>query len=96
MQLVRELSGTAPRAPPSDPRVLAAMETIRQRVDQTVALPEVATQGCESVARPLPASFCVADRHAAARNQMSSCRCKIDACLHLIPWSGQSSALPHQ
>jgi len=42
MQLVRELSGTAPRESPSDPRVLATLETIRQRVDQTVSLPEVA------------------------------------------------------
>jgi AraC family transcriptional regulator len=41
MQLIRELSGTVPREP-SDPRVLAAIDFIRQRVDQPVSLPEVA------------------------------------------------------
>ncbi|HYD75587.1 AraC family transcriptional regulator [Ramlibacter sp.] len=41
MQLVRDLSGAAPREP-SDPRVLAAIEYVRQRVDETVSLPEVA------------------------------------------------------
>jgi len=41
MQLVREVSRTAPREP-SDPRVLAAVEYIRQKVDQPVSLPEVA------------------------------------------------------
>lgn len=41
-QLLREVSGTAPLAPASDPRVLAAVEYIRQRVDQAVSLPEVA------------------------------------------------------
>lgn len=41
MQLVQELSGTAPREP-ADPRVLAAIDFIRQRVDQPVSLPEVA------------------------------------------------------
>jgi len=41
MQLVQEISRTAPREP-SDPRVLAAMEYLRQRVDQAVTLPEVA------------------------------------------------------
>lgn len=41
MQLVEEVSGTAPREP-SDPRVLAAVEYIRQRGDQAVTLPEVA------------------------------------------------------
>jgi AraC family transcriptional regulator len=41
MQLVQEVSRTAPREP-SDPRVLAAVEYIRQRVDQPVSLPEVA------------------------------------------------------
>ena len=40
-QLVRDLSGAAPRTP-SDPRVLAAIEYIRQRVDESVSLPEVA------------------------------------------------------
>lgn len=40
-QLVQEVSKTAPRAP-SDPRVLAAVEYLRQRVDQAVSLPEVA------------------------------------------------------
>jgi AraC-like DNA-binding protein len=42
MQLVQEVSNTAPRRDPSDPRVLAAVEYIRQRVDQPVTLPEVA------------------------------------------------------
>lgn len=41
MQLVQEISRTAPRDA-SDPRVLAAVEYIRQRVDQPVTLPEVA------------------------------------------------------
>jgi AraC family transcriptional regulator len=41
MQLVQDVSRTAPRAP-SDPRVLAAVEYIRQRVDQAVTLSEVA------------------------------------------------------
>lgn len=41
MQLVQELSRTAPREP-SDPRVLAAVEYIRQKVDQPLSLPEVA------------------------------------------------------
>lgn len=41
MQLVQEVSQTAPREP-SDPRVLAAVEYIRQRVGQPVSLPEVA------------------------------------------------------
>jgi AraC family transcriptional regulator len=41
LHLVREISQTAPREP-SDPRVLAAVEYIRQRVDQTILLPEVA------------------------------------------------------
>ena len=41
MQLVQDISRTAPRAP-SDPRVLAAVEYIRQRVDQPVSLSEVA------------------------------------------------------
>jgi AraC-like DNA-binding protein len=41
MQLVQEVSRTAPREP-SDPRVLAAVEYIRQRVDQPVSLAEVA------------------------------------------------------
>jgi AraC-like DNA-binding protein len=41
MQLVRDISRTAPREA-SDPRVLAAVEYIRQRVDQPVALAEVA------------------------------------------------------
>ncbi|MEJ8810866.1 AraC family transcriptional regulator [Variovorax ureilyticus] len=41
MQLVRDLSGAAPREP-SDPRVLAAIEYIRQRVDESVSLPDVA------------------------------------------------------
>ena len=41
MQLVHELSGTAAREP-ADPRVLAAIDFIRQRVDQRVSLPEVA------------------------------------------------------
>jgi AraC family transcriptional regulator len=40
-QLVQDVSQTAPRAP-SDPRVLAAVEYIRQRVAQAVSLPEVA------------------------------------------------------
>jgi AraC family transcriptional regulator len=40
-QLVQDVSKTAPRAP-SDPRVLAAVEYLRQRVDQPVSLPEVA------------------------------------------------------
>ncbi|MFL6694909.1 MAG: helix-turn-helix domain-containing protein [Ramlibacter sp.] len=41
LQLVRDISRTAPREP-SDPRVLAAVEYIRQRVDQPVSLAEVA------------------------------------------------------
>lgn len=41
LELVREISQTAPREP-SDPRVLAAVEYIRQRVDQAVSLNEVA------------------------------------------------------
>jgi AraC family transcriptional regulator len=41
MQLVRDLSGAAPRQP-SDPRVLAAIDHIRVRVDQPVSLAEVA------------------------------------------------------
>jgi AraC family transcriptional regulator len=40
-RLVQDISRTAPREP-SDPRVLAAVEYIRQRVDQAVSLPEVA------------------------------------------------------
>jgi len=43
MQLVRDISRSAPRAPPSDPRVREAVEYIRQRVAQPVSLPEVAT-----------------------------------------------------
>ncbi|GAB3757792.1 AraC family transcriptional regulator [Ramlibacter monticola] len=42
LQLIQDLSGTAPREP-SDARVLAAIEYIRQRVDQAVSLPEVAS-----------------------------------------------------
>ena len=42
MQLLREVSGTTPREPPSGLRVLAAVEYIRQRVDQAVSLSEVA------------------------------------------------------
>lgn len=41
MQLVRDLSGAVPRDP-SDPRVLAAIEYIRRRVDESISLPEVA------------------------------------------------------
>ncbi|NMM78914.1 AraC family transcriptional regulator [Acidovorax sp. SRB_24] len=41
MQLVQEISRTALREP-SDPRVLAAVEYLLQRVDQAVTLPEVA------------------------------------------------------
>jgi AraC family transcriptional regulator len=41
MQLVHELSGAAPREP-ADSRVLAAIDFIRQRVDQPVSLSEVA------------------------------------------------------
>lgn len=41
LQLVRDLSGAASREP-SDPRVLAAIEYIRQRVDESVSLAEVA------------------------------------------------------
>lgn len=41
MQLVQEISRTAPREP-SDPRVLAAVEYLRQRVGEAVTLPEVA------------------------------------------------------
>lgn len=41
MQLVQEVSRTAPRKP-SDPRVLAAVEYIRRRVDQPIPLAEVA------------------------------------------------------
>lgn len=40
-QLVQQVSRTTFREP-SDPRVLAAIEYIRQRVDQAVSLPEVA------------------------------------------------------
>jgi AraC-like DNA-binding protein len=40
-QLVQDISRTAPREP-SDPRVLAAVEYIRGRVDQPVSLAEVA------------------------------------------------------
>ncbi len=39
--LVREISNTAAREP-SDPRVLAAIEYVRERVDQTILMPEVA------------------------------------------------------
>jgi AraC family transcriptional regulator len=39
--LVQEISRTAPRVP-SDPRVLAAVEYIRQRVDQPITLADVA------------------------------------------------------
>lgn len=41
MQLVQEISRTAPREP-SDPRVLATVEYLRQRVGLAVTLPEVA------------------------------------------------------
>ncbi len=41
MALVQQLSGAAPRTP-SDPRVLAAIEYLRQRVNESVTLPEVA------------------------------------------------------
>jgi AraC family transcriptional regulator len=41
VRLIQDLSGTAPREP-SDPRVLAAIEYIRQRVDQAISLAEVA------------------------------------------------------
>lgn len=41
MQLVQQVSQTAPRVP-SDPRVLAAVEYIRERVDQPMTLAEVA------------------------------------------------------
>ena len=41
LDLVREISRTAAREP-SDPRVLAAVEYIRQRVDQTILLADVA------------------------------------------------------
>ena len=41
MQVVRNLAGTTAREP-SDPRVLAAVDYIRQKVDQPVSLPEVA------------------------------------------------------
>lgn len=40
-RLIADISHTAPRQP-SDPRVLAVVEYLRQRVDQTVSLPEVA------------------------------------------------------
>jgi AraC family transcriptional regulator len=40
-EIVQDISRTAPREP-YDPRVLAAVEYIRQRVDQAVSLPEVA------------------------------------------------------
>ena len=40
-QLVQDFSKTAPRQP-SDPRVLVAVEYLRQRVDQAVSLTEVA------------------------------------------------------
>ena len=42
MQLVHDVARTAPRRETSDPRVLAAVEYIRERVDQPVSLPEVA------------------------------------------------------
>jgi AraC-like DNA-binding protein len=42
MQLIEDLSGTVHREP-TDARVLAAIEYIRQRVDQPVSLPEVAS-----------------------------------------------------
>ena len=41
LQLVRDVSRTAPRAP-SDPRVLAAVEYIRGKVNESVSLEEVA------------------------------------------------------
>lgn len=41
LQLVRDVSQTAPRVP-SDPRVLAAVEYIRRKVDRPVTLTEVA------------------------------------------------------
>lgn len=47
MQLVQDLSGTVHREP-TDARVLAAIEYIRQRVDQSVSLPEVASAACLS------------------------------------------------
>jgi AraC-like DNA-binding protein len=43
LQLVREISHT-PAREPSDPRVLAAVEYIRQRLDQTILMPEVARE----------------------------------------------------
>jgi AraC-like DNA-binding protein len=42
LQLVQDLSGTVHREP-TDARVLTAIEYIRQRVDQPVSLPQVAT-----------------------------------------------------
>jgi AraC family transcriptional regulator len=42
MQLIQDLSGTVHREP-TDARVLAAIEYIRQRVDQPVSLPELAS-----------------------------------------------------
>jgi AraC family transcriptional regulator len=41
MQIVRELARTAAREP-SDPRVLAAIDSIRRQVDRPVSLPELA------------------------------------------------------
>jgi AraC family transcriptional regulator len=43
LQLVREISRT-PAREPSDPRVLAAVEYIRQRLDQTILMPDVARE----------------------------------------------------
>jgi AraC-like DNA-binding protein len=42
MQLIQDLSGTVHREP-TDARVLAAVEFIRQRIDQPVSLPELAS-----------------------------------------------------
>ena len=51
MQIVQDVSRTGPRAP-SDPRVLAAVDYIRERVDQAVSLAEVA-----AVAKLSPGRF---------------------------------------
>lgn len=49
-QLVQDIART-PLREPSDPRVLAAIEYIRRRVDQTISLPEVASVATLSPSR---------------------------------------------
>lgn len=41
-QLIESMAGTAPPPPPSDPRVLAVIDAVRQRLDAPPTLPEAA------------------------------------------------------